>query len=622
MKVLLSLLLLLLSGIPLAAQFDEPERGDLYFPPKLTIGVSQDMSLLSSMYTGAEPTTPPEPASEIIMQKRIEERNTYSPLPMIFFDPASSVLPERYQQFTSSFDADSYTEKAEIDETYTLGSTDLKYREILDILGYRLGQWDTARISIQGGYSTEPGENEEIARERADVINEYLQRIWRVDSSRITILPPRRFADSSDHILAQEEARSVRIYPDTWELLQRVYYPTSSIDMSGLTLHIGLAPNIPRSEIASARLVIASGDDILGETVLAIPEGEEHAPISWTGMWFIPRRVTTIEEPLSINLLVATRAGDVRASNTVTIPVRIVEPEEDEDEVTYEEDLSEYMEEAGYEGDVYYESYEVPADETTDWERYYFDEIYYFNSGDTTLDHLQRMYVDARIREISKRLSHDTTTPWRLEVDATGDATEDPEVNATYLQTGRSIYQSSSNFYVDLLDDPDFQISLYIMPEITVESETDQQRMVDDLIEQMYGERAEEIKQVQEDSRTIFLNNADESGIDKERIDRVFLARAASVARYLTSKLDTSQMDTVLLKSSDAYRINRIRWSPEERIAQRTATIRIITPDQWEWEMDEEEEEEMIYDAGFQDVEGEDREDEVGVEEVEPVEEE
>ncbi len=586
MKHITTLLLALFGVLPLAAQSEGPSGGDLFFPPKLTIGISNDASLWSRLYGGE--VEPPEQKSELVLQKTVHSNNTYLPLPIIFFDPASSVLPERYQQFTSSFDADSYTEEQEIDMTYNV-SEETKYPEILNIIGYRLGTSDTISIALQGGYSTEAGENAEIGAERADVINEYLQRIWRIDSSRITLLPPRRFADSTDHALAQEEARSVRIYPESWELLRTVHYTTSQISMSGINLNIGLAPNVSRSDIASARLVIASGDDILGETLLPIPEGDEFAPMSWTGMWFLPRRINAVEEPLSINLLLVTTSGEIRPSNTVTIPIRIEEPEEhNPDEIMTAEVSEDAISEEYYDE---YDMEEAPREydgpESDAWVKHYHGEIYYFDARDTTLGRLQQMYTDARIRQLKEELAQDTTVEWRLEVTASGDATEDPEINQTYLQTGRSFYQMSTGYFMELLDDPDFKLSLYIMPEMIDTENFDQQGMVNDLIEQMYGERAEEIKRLQEDSRSMYISDPDETGIDKERITPLLLSRAAAVADYVVARIDTGRMDSIVLKTDGDYQLRSVQWLPEERFAYRLATLRIYTSNDWEWEEEE-----------------------------------
>ena len=634
MKKITILLLLLASATPLAAQFGEPAGGDLYFPPKLTIGISMDMSAFYRMYGMGVEEKGEEPKSEVIVQKQTDYNNSYLPLPIIFFDQASSVVPERYQVLRRTMDADEYDERQEIDVTYETERGNAKYREILNIIGYRLSRNDTLRIELQGGYSTEAGETPEIATERAQVIGEYMEYIWRIDSSRITILPPRCFADSSDHVLAQEEARSVRIYPNSRHLLESFNYRTSRLDKEGITIGVGLAPNMSRNDIESARLVIASGDDILGETTLEIPEGDEFSPVTWSGMWFIPRKVNTLDEPLSFNMVLVTTSGELRQSNTVVIPVRVVEEEEEYEAAAeaYTETYDEYSE-YSIDGEDFEESTTGSLEEIDGAEEpveyvehiYYYDgPLYYYNFRDSTLDRLQQMWMEERIADIKQFIAYDTV-PWRMKVTAYGEGTEDPEINSSYLSTGKTMYYSTRNYFMDLFSDPDFQISLYIFPEIREGEDIDQEAMIDDLIDQMYGDRAPEIKSYQRESRGMMMD--DNAGAKAERVEPIVKARARQAARYIMARIDTSRLDSVVIaetESYETYRLEMTEWLPEDRMASRMVEIEFYNAESWEWDYVDEDEEVEWEEHDEEDHGEEDHghEEELEPDDIEPVEEE
>ncbi len=370
------LLVTITTSLPASAQFGGNNDDDLYFPPTLTVGMAQDMSAYMRIYGmgGGEEELPPiETSDELIFERTITGYNQVVPLPVIFFESGSSVLPMRYKTFNSSFDADTYDESDDIDRTYREFQHEFgKYYEILNIIGKRMDEDRSFTIELQGGYSTEPGEDLAIAHERADVVSEYLQRIWRIAPERITRREPVCFAEESDHLLAQEEARSLRIYPNDHHLLAPVVYSNSSIDLGILTVVASLQPNMPLDQIAGLRLSIASGDDLLGETVMPLEEGliegaDPNAPtFHWTGMWFLPRVIETLDEGLSVNMIIETTEGRIRNSNTTMIPVRIEEERPDDDAAMREEAIDvaaaeEYYEETSESPTSYDEAVTIEA---------------------------------------------------------------------------------------------------------------------------------------------------------------------------------------------------------------------------------------------------------------------
>ena len=613
--------LLLLFAIPLLhAQSGGSRDGDLYIPPKLTIGLKSDMSWLSRFYGSDYPVEESNFSQELRIERSRSMYNSLRPLPIIFFDPASSVIPARYQLFGRSLDADDYREDQEIDVTYqTDRGSNPKYLEILNIIGYRMSQEDTITLELLGGYSTEPGENEEIGRERSEVVAEYLQNIWRIDPARITILPPQRLADSTDHILAQEEARSVRIYPSTWHLLEPVQYTRSELTMQMITLSVGLAPNMPRSEIASIRLVIASGDDILGETVMSVPEGEEYSPIGWAALWFLPRKITAIEEPLSFNAVVETRSGSLRASNTVTVPVVIEEPEEREREEEYVTDIAsssgesevrfdDWEEGEGYEPE-YSDGYSDESDGYEEYEYTEYDvtefagEMHYFDFRDTTLGRLQQMAFEQDIAAIREAMAADTNYRWRIGIDPGADASENPEADDAVLRTGKSLSGTSQSFFNDFFTDPDFRLSLYIFPESVPEGDFGQEMMIADMISQMYGDRAPEVQRMQDQAAELYTESySSPRGVPA--FDSLRAARARGLMRHALTVIDSTHIDSVVI-NLETYYGGGIDWLPEERYYSRSIRWQVHRADSWRWREDEESDE---YEGYYYDAPGDDGE--------------
>lgn len=679
-------LAILLSPLLASAQFG-PSGGedDLYFPPTLTIGMGQDESIFMRLYYQGqtdEELPPIETSDELVFTREIDRYQRIVPLPIIFFNSGSSTLPKRYQTFNSTFDADEYDEESDIDVTYREFQHEYgKYYEILNILGSRLARDKQITIELQGGYSTEPGEDRTIAQERSEVVRDYFTRIWRVAPERITILEPRLFVDSLDHALKQEEARSVRIYPSDRRLLDPVIYSNSSIDLGVIAVTAALQPNMPLEDIAELRLSIASGDDLLGETVMPIEDGliegaDRSAPVfNWTGMWFLPRLLNSVDEGLSVNMIIVTTDGRLRHSNTTLIPVRIEEPRPDDEEAMreravdvrateaaaeraqpaettelpdgYEEAYDEYLGyDDEYDGEYAYDElddgeYEVPVYAST-WspvstydisEYYRKDSLYtgpllFFNSGDSTLDRLQELWLEDHVTAMRGYLEEkmaagfdvgatdedlaaiamqdslraaaeeagDTalvakfaeitgpeigTIRWGVEVSSDIEVTEDPELDNAVLVTGRSFYESSIAFGMGLLNDPDFTISLYIFPKVDPNNPPDMERISEEITRQMFGTRAHELEAMQRDARSIYRE--EEEGFRDlriERLDSIRAARCRGVGSWIAKRLDSFSIDTIVTDRSQIYTWNAnlasIDWLPEARFYSREAEAELV----------------------------------------------
>jgi outer membrane protein OmpA-like peptidoglycan-associated protein len=137
-------------------------------------------------------------------------------LPFVFFDENSSVLPEKYhllsKENTQYFSNDSLLGKTTLDNYY----------HILNIIGKRMKQYETANITLAGYNSNtdEEKNNKELSQNRAEAVRDYLVLNWEIDTSRITIetgnLPKNPSNPTKEEGIV--ENRRVEISADLWEI--------------------------------------------------------------------------------------------------------------------------------------------------------------------------------------------------------------------------------------------------------------------------------------------------------------------------------------------------------------------------------------------------------------------
>ena len=512
---LLGLLFCLILSVPCTPLLGQDVEEDLYFPPKLNIGVvtgERGMSYLS----GTEGMPAVTGSHELIMRWRIRSKRIDF-LPMVFFDQGSSAIPDRYQLFTGSSDAQKYKEWNETLKKFG-ASDDIspKYYEVLNILGSRMTLLPASTITLEGGYSPEPGEDAEIAYERSEVVREYLINIWRIAPERISLLPARRMADSADHMMKQEEGRRVIIGTNDWRLLRPVRYQELSYGKESMFIlfTISLEPQMRPEEIANITLLIASEEELLSRTEL--PVSIDSSTYHYIGLWLLPRQPASLRSRMTVEAIVETYGGKTRKSNTVYIPVIGDGKKRDDDE-----EFARYSE-------------MIDPNGVSD------GSVLFFESGDTSLGKLQYQMLEKMLEGFRNTISMGPEEKWSIVVQAEGEASDNPAIDPITLGIKSVPFISEKEYVASLLDDPSFQVPLYILPRTstTDADETGSLQYMEAVVQTWLGDRMDDLKTVSEQEDISSPSDKGQLALGK------FLSkRASSVMSLIQDSIGTPDIE-------------------------------------------------------------------------------
>ncbi len=524
----------------LNAQITPEDDSDLFFPPKLKVEVSIEDQWSSRL------------SGEVDQFGTMSDKITFNQycrfeslqlLPMIFFDQARSTIPKRYETLNSSFEADKYSLEAEPSPTTFAQdkSAIRKYYHILNIIGARMISSPSSRIELEGGYSTELGENEALGNDRADVVKEYLVSVWRIESERITLLPSRLMCHPDDNLLKQEEARRVIIHTTDMALLRPIGYQSTSIESEVIGCSVAIDPKMSPDDVSGIRLVITTNDEVLSQTNIAV----HHDSLVYTffGLWRLPRFLPGIEGPIKMQAFISGHNGNVRASNIVSIPVTI---------------KNEYIEGPGL-------------------NIYTYDEfILFFESSDSCLSSAQEQAIERQIARIAQEFTHPLHNNWTIAVYASGEASDNPNVDVGSIRLEQTYSSQCSGLFEELQTDPSFQAPLHIVPPLDM-LHGDQSNFIEKYAataKTWFGNYADRVNELKEKKRALrrYRRPIDEKTL--LQIDTLYRNRAGLVAQYLRTKLDPAIADTVFV-TFDIFGPPEIIFSPEERFYARWVRIDI-----------------------------------------------
>lgn len=117
-----------------------------------------------------------------VQVEEFRSQNILPLLPHVFFNEESSVFPSRYQRITVN-ERNAYS----LQKLVSLAPLE-QYYHILNVIGKRLLENPAARVTLTGYQTGTKEENNprNYARQRAEMVSDYLQDVWKIQSNRIT----------------------------------------------------------------------------------------------------------------------------------------------------------------------------------------------------------------------------------------------------------------------------------------------------------------------------------------------------------------------------------------------------------------------------------------------------
>ena len=249
---------------------------------------------------------------------RVEEFISTNMRPLlnyVFFDEGEGTIPPRYTRLGGR-----EKEKFRVEGLHNIPTLPT-YHHLLNIVGKRMQEFPEATLRIVGcndGLAEKAEGGLNLSRERAEAVFSYLQSVWGIDSSRLTIETRNLPSKPSNMEVADGvvENRRAELYSDTWEVLAPV--------ITDDTLRVTNPPVIrfrpeaeSQSPISGYNLNVLQGEDLL-KAFRGSPGLVDE--IDWDlqeDQTSVPRT----EEPITYQLEVRDQAGNAVRTTLDSLPV-------------------------------------------------------------------------------------------------------------------------------------------------------------------------------------------------------------------------------------------------------------------------------------------------------------
>ncbi len=281
-----------------------------------------------------------------LLIEKITTKELYPVLTYVFFDSASATIPDRYVLF------DSPTQTQQFNDTKIPGGTMQKYRNVLNIVGYRLRQHPDLKVQITGfnsylkGSNDDQGETMDVSKARGEVVYNYLKDIWQIDPSRLELqkpegIPPREKRSNPTDPLGVVENRRAEINvvdPDgkDWPIVE----PIVQTDVRGYpqpeTMYFTMQNGI-NAELIKHRAIeikrngemwyVMSGDAVDSTGVTQMRSADYNWGKDGVSYEDDPGAVPDDESPYTAQLVLYTKDGRECRSPEIQIPVLIIDDE-------------------------------------------------------------------------------------------------------------------------------------------------------------------------------------------------------------------------------------------------------------------------------------------------------
>ncbi|MGE3799386.1 MAG: hypothetical protein AB7H80_00035 [Candidatus Kapaibacterium sp.] len=297
---------LLCSTVAVVGQQSVDENGLLFFPPKLT-GSFADQ-------TGAGGI------GQSVLRLNVGQLEIHRTLPffpVVFFDgPGSTTIPLRYR-LPSVNSSLSQARASEIIHLNPDESVIEVYREILNVIGYRMRNSDE-HLYLTGCYTTDLEEGEQTGWERAKSIRSYLTTVWNVPADQITLREPRLLGELTDTEEMRREGRAVWMEFEQGTIVSPLIYAVTLNPSFSIPIELQLRPNMESEEIASFE-IHAWLDDRLVSTDRVLKKRDDSI-YTFQGVWDIsPSSCTAFPSQFEVRVDVISLSGERRTSELLLV---------------------------------------------------------------------------------------------------------------------------------------------------------------------------------------------------------------------------------------------------------------------------------------------------------------
>lgn len=253
--------------------------------------------------------------------RHVSRRQIHPVLPYVFFDAGSATIPQRYHQFSSADQTRNFS------DTMLQGSSLEQYRDVLNIIGYRMMTHPRINVQVVGCNSTESaiGETKQISQQRAQVVHDYLVNIWKIDPARIKLSPARDLPEMYSNIKDQfgvVENRRVEIIGSDWEMLRPIVKTSGAELRAPEGISFETKNGIADDQVADRRIEITQGGSPW-RTITSRELSENPFIYRW-GRNGDNQAMPQDAIPFVAQLVVTDNNGTEHRSTPVEIPVRVV----------------------------------------------------------------------------------------------------------------------------------------------------------------------------------------------------------------------------------------------------------------------------------------------------------
>lgn len=227
-----------------------------------------------------------------IIIEETEVSEMFPMLPYVFFEQNRYDLPPSGLKLISPQNAESFS--TESLPWNTIGI----YQNLLNIVGYRLKENPSAKLTITGTNNNtgQEANNLELSKNRAVAVSKYFEDVWGIDPSRINTISrnlPANFANN-EKMEGLEENRRVELHSDDLDILAPVVL--SDIEKSSNPPVVEIVPEAKSDAgIKDWQINITQG----GENLRDYKGSGDPQPISWE---IASGKMPKTEMPIEINM--------------------------------------------------------------------------------------------------------------------------------------------------------------------------------------------------------------------------------------------------------------------------------------------------------------------------------